>query len=152
MAALALASGMGVLATRNAEGASDDGPVLPSDAASFGFVVPGHASGVPLLESTKPFSLALSNGPVHGVPPTNGRLATASAIVSRELAQYPVAFLRGVRLAGIVLTEDLAESETRNPVAAQRRRAAPPRRLERGERSRARALHHEVFHFLQSRR
>ena len=146
MAALALASGMGVLATRNAEGASDDGPALPSDAASFGFVVRGQASGVPLLESTKPFSLALSNGPVHGVPPTNGRLATASAIVSRELAQYPVAFLRGVRLAGIVLTEDLAESEMPIP-SLPNVGGLLLLDVSSVESNLVRSLHHEVFHF-----
>jgi hypothetical protein len=146
MATLALAGGMGVVATRNAEGASDDGPALPSDATTFGFVVRGQASGIPLLESTKPFSLGLANGPVHGVPPTKGRLATASAIVSRELARYPVAFLRGVRLAGIVLTEDLAESDT--PIPSLPNVGGLLLLDVAGvESDVVRSLHHEIFHF-----
>ncbi|OJY29897.1 MAG: hypothetical protein BGO98_49740 [Myxococcales bacterium 68-20] len=146
MAALALAGGIGVVATRHAEGASDDGPALPSDAATFGFVVRGHASGVALLESTKPFSLALANGPVHGVPPTSARLATASAIVSRELARYPVAFLRGVRLAGIVLTEDLAENEMPIP-SLPNVGGLLLLDVSSVESDLVRSLHHEIFHF-----
>ena len=58
LVALALAGGIGIVATQNAEAAADgDDPPLPSDAASFGFVVRGHAGGVALLESTKPFRL-----------------------------------------------------------------------------------------------
>lgn len=144
--ALALAGGIGVVATQTAEGAADDDPPLPSDAASFGFVVRGHAGGVALLESTKPFQLALANGAVHGVPPAPGRFAAASTIVARELGRYPATFLREVRLAGVVLTEDLAENEMPIPSLPN----VGGLLLIDGssvESDLVRSLHHEVFHF-----
>ena len=146
IAALALAGGIGIIATQRAEGAADGDPPLPSDAASFGFVVRGHAGGVPLLESTKPFRIALANGPVHGVPPARERFGVASAIITRELGRYPAAFLRKVRLAGVVLTEDLAENETPIPSLPN----VGGLLLIDGssvEGDLVRSLHHEVFHF-----
>jgi hypothetical protein len=80
------------------------------------------------------------------VPPSQEHLAQATAIVTRELGRYPVPFLRKIRLAGVVLTEDLAENETPIPslpnvgglllidVASV-------------ESDLVRSLHHEVFHF-----
>jgi hypothetical protein len=137
---------MGFIATHKAQDAADDGPAIPRDAAGVGFVVRSSAGPVPLLESTKPFSLSLSNGPVHGVPPSDDHFAVASAIVTRELSRYPAPFLRKVRLAGVVLTEDLAENEMPIPsfpnvgglllldVASV-------------ESDLVRSLHHEIFHF-----
>ncbi len=146
IAALALTGGLGVVATQKAEGAADDDPHLPSDAASFGFVVRGHAGGVPLLESTKPFELGLGNGPVHGIPPTGGRFGTAAAVIARELGRYPASFLKKVRLAGVVVTEDLAENEMPIPSLPN----VGGLLLIDGssaESDLVRSLHHEVFHF-----
>ncbi len=70
LGALALVGGMCLFEARDAHGADDDGPAVPKDAAGFGFVVRTQVGGVALLESTRPFSLALTNGPVHGVPPS----------------------------------------------------------------------------------
>jgi hypothetical protein len=144
--ALALAGGMGIVATRKAQGASDEAPAVPSDAATFGFVIRGQAAGVPLLESTKPFSLALSNGPVHGVPPSRSHLVDASSIVARELGRYPAPFLRKVRLAGIVLTEDLAENEMPIP-SLPNVGGLLLLDVSSTERDLVRIFHHEVFHF-----
>ncbi|MBX3221717.1 MAG: hypothetical protein KF795_14470 [Labilithrix sp.] len=146
VAALALAGGLGAIATRTAEGAADGGPALPSDAASFGFVVQSHANGVPLLASTKPFSLPLANGPVHGVPPTGDRLARGAAIVARELGRYPSAFLRGVHLAGVVLADDLAENEMAIP-SLPNVGGLLLLDVSSVEKDLVRSLHHEVFHF-----
>jgi hypothetical protein len=146
IAALALAGGIGIVATQKAEGAADDDPQLPNDAASFGFVVRGHAGGVPLLESTKPFQLGLANGPVHGVPPTDGRFAVASAIVARELGRYPASFLKKIHLAGVVVTEDLAENDMPIPSLPN----VGGLLLIDGssvESDLVRSLHHEIFHF-----
>jgi hypothetical protein len=144
--ALVLASGVGVLATRNANGAADDGAPLPTDAKTFGFLIRSHAAGVPLLEATKPFELGLSNGPVHGRPPDEAHFADGSALVARELARYPASFLRKIRLAGVVLTDDLTEGDTPIPslpnvgglllidVASV-------------ESDLVRSLHHEICHF-----
>jgi|GEM_PF-1612910 len=146
IATLALAGGLGVLTAPKAQGAADDDPPLPSDAASFGFVVRGHAGGVALLESTRPFRIALANGPVHGIPPSGERFAVASATVARELGRYPASFLRTVRLAGVVVTEDLAENETPIPSLPN----VGGLLLIDGssvESDLVRSLHHEVFHF-----
>jgi hypothetical protein len=147
VAALALAGGMGIVATRQAAaGATDDGPALPNDATSFGFTVRSTAGTVPILESTRPFSLALSHGAVHGVPPTRDRFSLASAFVTRELARYPAAFLRKVRLAGVVLTEDLAENEMAIPSLPN---VGGLLLLDASsvESDLVRSLHHEIFHF-----
>ncbi|MCW5835008.1 MAG: hypothetical protein KIS78_21590 [Labilithrix sp.] len=146
LAALTLAGGAGIVATRSAEGALDERPALPSDAASFGFVVRSHANGVPLLESAKPFSLALANGPVHGVPPSKERLARGAAIVARELGRYSTSFLRGVRLAGVVLTDDLAENEMPVP-SLPNVGGLLLIDVSSAESDLVRSLHHEVFHF-----
>src|SRR4051812_22633078 len=106
--ALTASAALAFFAGREAQGAADEGPAVPKDAASFGFVARGEAGSVALLESTRTFSLALANGPVHGVPPSHERFVRAGGLVTRELARYPAAFLRKVRLAGVVITEDLA--------------------------------------------
>jgi hypothetical protein len=137
---------MGVIATRNAHGAADEAPALPSDAVSFGFIVRGHVGSVPLLESTKPFSLALSNGPVHGVPPSSEHFTRASALVSRELSRYPAHFLRKARLAGVVLIDDLAENETPIP-SLPNVGGLLLLDASSAESDLVRSLHHEVFHF-----
>ncbi len=146
LAALALTGGMGIVAARSAEGASDERPALPSDAASFGFVVRSQTNGVPLLESAKPFSLALANGPVHGRPPSAEQLARGSAVVSRELGRYPTAFLRGVRLAGVVLTDGLAENEMPVP-SLPNVGGLLLIDVSSAESDLVRSLHHELYHF-----
>ncbi len=146
VAALAFAGGIGVVATRSAEGAADDNLPLPSDVTSFGFVVRGHAGAVALLEPTKPFVLGLANGPVHGERPSPGRFAIASSIVARELGRYSGSFLRKVRLAGVVVTESLAENDTPIPSLPN----VGGLMLIDGssaESDLVRSLHHEIFHF-----
>lgn len=146
VSAIALACGVGLVAARQAHGAADEGTPLPSDATSFGFVVRSRASGVPLLESTKPFELSLSNGPIHGVRPETGRLMKAAAVVTRELGRYPASFLRKVRLAGIVLTEDLSEAETPIP-SLPNIGGLLLLDVSSVESDLVRGLHHEIFHF-----
>lgn len=145
-----LAVGTALVASRDAQGAADDGPAVPKDAEGFGFVVRGHADGVALLEATRPFSLALSNGPVHGTSPSRDRFTRTAALVSRELARYPVAFLRKVRLAGVVVTDNLAENEMPIPslpnVGGLLLLAAVGEATS-AETNLVRTLHHEVFHF-----
>jgi hypothetical protein len=146
VSAIALACGVGLVATRSAQGAADDGPPLPSDAPSFGFVVRSRVTGVPLLESTKPFQLSLSNGPVHGVRPDPARLTRGALLVARELGRYPASFLRNVHLAGIVLTEDLSEGDTPIP-SLPNVGGLLLLDVSSVESDLVRSLHHEIFHF-----
>jgi hypothetical protein len=147
VSALALAGGVGLVATRSAARTDDDtAPPVPSDAASFGFVVRERCSGIPLLESTRSFTLALANGPVHGGPPDRDRFAERSAFVARELARYPESFLRRIRLAGIVLTEDLAEGETPIP-SLPNVGGLLLLDVTSVESDLVHSLHHEIFHF-----
>lgn len=143
--ALALAAGVGVLATRQAEGAEKD-VTLPSDATAFGFAIRSTANGVPLLESTKPFELSLSNGPVHGTPPSAAQLNVASRLVARELDRYPPSFLKKIRLAGVVFASDLSEGDGPIPslpnVGGLLLIDATSM-----ESDLVRCFHHEVFHF-----
>ncbi len=141
-----LGGGLALVASRSAHGAEDEGLALPNDTASFGFVARGSAGNVALLEATRPFSLALANGPVHGAPPERARFERASAIVTRELARYPASFLRKVRLAGVVFADDLAENDTPIPSLPN---VASLLLLDATsvESDLVRALHHEVFHF-----
>jgi len=145
VAALGLTTAVGVVATRTAAGADEPMP-LPSDAASFGFVVEERAGPVPLLAATKPFTLALANGPVHGASADRDVAARARAIATRELGRYPAAFLRRVRLAGVVLTADLTEGETSIPSLPN---VGGLLLLDVGsvERDLVHCLHHEIFHF-----
>lgn len=142
VATLALVGGMGALAMKESHGAEAAG--VPTDAAGFGFVVRSHAGNVALLEATRPFKLALANGPVHGEPPRS--FETAATIVTRELARYPAAFLGKIRLGGVVFTQELAENEMAIPSLPNvgglllLDAASSPTDL-------VRALHHEIFHF-----
>jgi hypothetical protein len=142
---LAAVGALGIAATRHEDGATTDGPDLPSDAVTFGFVVRSDEP-VPLLEATKPFRLELANGPVHGVPPTPAHFATASAIVRRELSRYPLDFLHRARLAGVVFVDDLAENEAPIPSLPN---VGGLLLLDAAgvESDLVRGIHHEVFHF-----
>jgi hypothetical protein len=146
LGAIALAGVVGVVATQKARAAEEAGPPLPDDAVTFGFVVRSHAGGVPLLESTKAFEVGLANGPVHGTPPSAEVYAKASGIVSRELGRYPSAFLHKVRLAGIVLTDNLMEGETPIP-SLPNVGGLLLIDASSAESDLVRGLHHEVFHF-----
>lgn len=139
-AALALAGGTGVFAARERPRAT----ALPSDAARYGFAV--SAEGVvPELVATRPFEIGLANGPVAGRPASS--LEPARTVVRRELARYPAGFLAKIRLAGIVLLDELTESGAPIP--------SPPNvggllllDVRATERELVRTLHHELFHFL----
>jgi len=149
LGALAVASTVGVLAAKAKSADDDAGPGLPGDAKAFGFVVRGDAAPlahVPLLEATRAFTIGLTNGPVHGVPPTTAHRDAARRVVERELDRYPPTVLRRIRLAGVVLTADLTENEMAIPslpnvggLLLLDTRAT--------EADLVRVLHHEVFHF-----
>lgn len=148
LAVLAIGGTAAAVGARQAHGATEAGLPLPSDAASFGFVLKpgGDAGSAAMLTASRPFTLNLANGRVHGEAPDAQREQAASALVSRELARYPAAFLRRIHLAGVVLTEDLRENETAIPslpnvggLLLLDARAA--------ESDLVRVLHHEVFHF-----
>jgi hypothetical protein len=145
-ASVALAAGAGIAATHASASDSDETTPLPSDAAFFGFAVRGRASGVPLLESTRRFELSLANGPVRGTPPDPARASRAATIVDRELARYPTSFLRKVRLAGIVLTQDLTEGEMAIP-SLPNVGGLLLLDVSSVESDLVRSLHHELFHF-----
>lgn len=146
VAAIAVAAGVGVLA-RSAKGA-EDAPwsSLPSDAARLGFVATATANDVALVDATRPYSIELGNGTVHGLPAEARHAELARSLLVRELARYPRTFLHAIKLRGVVLTSDLHEGE----------RAIPSLPnvgglllfdVDASERDLVRALHHEVFHF-----
>jgi hypothetical protein len=142
VATIALVGGMGFTAMRESHGAERAG--VPSDAAGFGFVVRSHAGDVALLVATRPFKLALANGPVHGEPPK--AFEAAAAVVGRELDRYPSAFLRQIRLGGVVFTHELAENEMPIPSLPN---VGGLLLLDASsvQTDLVRALHHEIYHF-----
>lgn len=148
LAVLAVGGTAAVVGARQAHGATDGDLTLPSDAASFGFVVrgSGDANGVALLTASRAFTIKLANGVVRGEPPAIDRFTVTSSIVRRELARYPASFLRRVHVSGVVVTEDLTENETAIPslpnvggLLLLDARAT--------ESDLVRVLHHELFHF-----
>lgn len=146
VATLAVAAGVGALAHHHERRAPSDSPSVPTDAAGFGFVVRERTGTVALLEATRPFELALANGNVRGVAPSEGARARAFAIAQRELARYPSAFLPAARLAGIVFVDALTENDT--PVPSLPNVGGlllfDP---SSAEADLVRSLHHEIFHF-----
>ena len=149
LGSLAVAGTIGVLAAQAKSADDDAGPGLPGDAKAFGFVVRGDAAPlahVPFLEATRPFTIGLSNGLVHGIPPTAAHRDAARRVVERELDRYPPMVLRRIRLAGVVLTDDLTENEMAIPSLPN---VAGLLLLDThaAEVDLARVLHHEVFHF-----
>jgi hypothetical protein len=157
LAALAIATGVGVVAMRSAKG-DVEAASIPSDAKSFGFVEapetrPDEAAqvfgkrGVKLLVASKAFKLPLPNGEVSGEPPNGERLNWSRGVLARELGRYPASFLRRVRLAGIVLGTNLTEGEMPIPSLPN---VAGLMLLDvtSEERDFVRSLHHEIFHFV----
>jgi hypothetical protein len=144
--AVALTAAVGI-AARSASGSEDHASVLPSDAAALGFVAVGPAvQGVAMVDATRPFRIELGHGPVHGGPAGAASLARARAIVARELARYPRAFLGAARLRGVVFTDDLHEGD--NPIPSLPNVASLLLLDVAGSESDlVRGLHHEIFHF-----
>lgn len=143
---LALTGTVGVLATQ-AKGADRERMAgIPHDAETFGFAVLATHAGVPLLEATRPFTLKLTNGPVHGLPPAATTRADASRIVAHELDRYTPTLLRKIRLAGIVLTEGLTEGEMPIP-SLPNVGGLLLLDTHATEAELVRVLHHELFHF-----
>jgi hypothetical protein len=101
---------------------------------------------VPLLEATRRFELSLANGPVRGARPDPARASSGAAIVRRELDRYPASFLRKVHLAGVVLTEDLTESDMAIP-SLPNVGGLLLLDVSSVESDLVRSLHHEIFHF-----
>lgn len=143
---LALTGTVGMLATQ-AKGADRDRMAgIPHDAETFGFAVVEAHAGVPLLEATRPFTLRLANGPVHGAPPAAAQRADAARIVAHELGRYTPALLRKIRIAGVVLTEGLTESEMPIP-SLPNVGGLLLLDTHATEAELVRVLHHELFHF-----
>jgi hypothetical protein len=156
LAALSIATGVGIIAMKSAKGDVEEARV-PSDAKTFGFVegeprdddasrVMGQRS-VKLLVASQPFKLPLPNGEVRGEPPNANRLNWSKAVLAIELGKYPVGFLKRVRLAGIVLATNLTEGEMSIPSLPN---VAGLMLLDVSseEHDFVRSLHHEVFHFV----
>lgn len=143
--AAVVAAGVGAFA-RSASGNDDDASAVPADAARVGFVGGGSHDGVALLVAARPFRLALAHGPVHGEPPRADRLASARAIVERELDRYPRAFLRAIHLRGVVFTEELGEGEKEIP-SLPNVGGLLLLDVASVESDLVRIFHHELFHF-----
>ena len=150
IAAIAFASGVGILAGNAAGSEGGDtasARALPSDAARLGFTPVGSAvQGVALLDATRVFRIELGHGPIHGVVPDPARLATARAIVTRELSRYPRAFMGAIRMRGIVFADDLREGETSIP-SLPNVGGLLLMDVAGTESDLVRGFHHEVFHF-----
>lgn len=149
--AMAFAASVGVIA-KSAAGAEDassssKASALPSDAARLGFVPTGApVHDVALLDATRDFRIELGHGPVHGVPADAHRLASARAVVTRELSRYPRAFLRAVHMRGIVFADELREGETPIP-SLPNVGGLLLLDVAGSERDLVRGVHHEVYHF-----
>ena len=148
--AIALSAGVGILA-KSASGSEDTAAskarALPSDAERLGFTSVGPAvQGVALLDATRVFRIELGHGPIHGVAPDAARLASARALVRRELSRYPRAFLSAIRMRGIVFADDLREGETAIP-SLPNVGGLLLMDVAGSESDLVRGLHHEVFHF-----
>jgi len=144
---VALAIGAGVAARHASASATDEEPApLPSDAPFFGFEVRHRAGVVPLLESTRDFELSLANGPVRGTRPDPALASRGVAIVRREIDRYPASFLRRIRLAGIVLVQDLREGGMAIP-SLPNVGGLLLLDVSSVKSDLVRCLHHEVFHF-----
>lgn len=146
--ACTVAVSMGVYA-RSASGSDDAGVLpLPTDAARFGFELRGRTGGdVALLCATRPFDIALGNGPLRGSTPSDGAARRAALVLERELVRYPRAFLHRVRLAGVVLAADLTENGAPIP-SLPNVGGLLLLDVEATEVDLVRTLHHEVFHFI----
>lgn len=143
---LALAGSVGVLATQ-AKGAPREGSAgIPHDAESFGFAIRTTHAGVPLLEATRPFTLGLTNGPVHGRPPSTAHATAAAQLVARELDRYTPALLRKLRLAGVVFADDLTEGAMPIP-SLPNVGGLLLLDVHGTDAELVRVLHHELFHF-----
>ena len=143
--AMATATGVGAFA-RSASGAADPSAGLPGDIERYGFAPRGEASGVALLEATKGIDLSLANGAVHASTPSAEHLAHARAVVSRELARYPAAFLDAVRLRGLVLADDLVEGDKPIP-SLPNVGGLMLLDVHAADSDLVRTLHHEIYHF-----
>lgn len=149
LGALVTAAAVGVSAKR-ASGADDteaQGLPLPFDVPVYGFAPAARVNGVALLEATRDFRMALANGPVTGAPPDKTRAKAAEEILTRELARYPKGFFTKVNLAGVVLADDLVENETPIPSLPNVARLLLLD-VHAAEIDLVRAIHHEVFHFV----
>lgn len=132
---------------RSAAGGSEDTSTLPSDAERFGFVLRGRTGGdVALLEATRGFEVGLGNGPLRGGVPGDGPARQAARMLARELGRYPKAFLRRIRLNGVVLCAELTESGQPIP-SLPNVGGLLVLDVEANEADLVRTLHHEVFHF-----
>jgi hypothetical protein len=142
--AIGVATTVGVASQKTSGAATDSS--LPSDVETYGFVQKGATNGVVLLDATRPFTIALGNGPVHGVPPRGDRLGAARALVTRELARYPKTLLEQIKLRGVVFIDELAEGENAIPSLPN---VGGLLLLDVGskEADLVRTFHHEVFHF-----
>lgn len=144
--AMAFATGVGFLA-RSASGAEDGTRALPSDAVALGFAAVGMpVRDVALLDATRAFRIELGHGPVHGVAPEAARLASARAIVTRELLRYPRTFLSAIRMRGVVFADDLREGEVSIP-SLPNVGGLLLLDVAGTESDLVRGFHHEVFHF-----
>jgi hypothetical protein len=146
--AMVLATGVGILA-KSAAGAEDSkkARALPSDAAALGFTAVGApVRDVALLDATRAFRIELGHGPIHGVPPEPARLASARAIVTRELSRYPSAFVSAIHMRGIVFADELREGETPIP-SLPNVGGLLLLDVAGSESDLVRGFHHEVFHF-----
>jgi hypothetical protein len=143
--AAVLALGIGIFA-RRASGADERTANLPSDIARVGFVVRGEVRGVTLLVASRTFDLELGNGPVHAEVPTDEARVRAERILDRELARYPARFLKGIRIAGIVLMQDLREGSSSIP-SLPNVGGLLLLDVHSAESDLVRVLHHELWHF-----
>ena len=148
--AMAFTAGVGILA-KSAAGAEESATVraraLPSDAAALGFTPIGApVRNVALLDATRAFRIELGHGPIHGVAAEASRLASARAIVTRELSRYPATFLDAIRMRGIVFADDLREGEVSIP-SLPNVGGLLLLDVAGTESDLVRGFHHEVFHF-----
>ncbi|HEY8074548.1 MAG TPA: hypothetical protein VIF62_10565 [Labilithrix sp.] len=146
VAAAVAATAVAVVGQRAAAKAPALDTAIPSDAKLVGFEPRGRAGEVALLEATRPFTLALGNGPVRGEPADAKDLAMGRAIVSRELARYPSSFPPRVHLAGVVVASELVEGEKPIP-SLPNVGGLLLLDVHAAESDLVRAIHHEVFHF-----
>ncbi len=140
-----VALGIGIFA-RRASGAADNGTTLPSDIANVGFVVRGDIRGIRILHAEKPFDLELGNGPIHAEVPKDEWRVPAERLLERELGRYPARFLRNIKVAGIVLMQDLHEGSQSIP-SLPNVGGLLLLDVHSVESDLVRVLHHELWHF-----